>query len=82
MNKVIIFELCFMDVHLEFHSVLRPLLCVANVPCKSLLSAALFIGSYRIDPVQSHRSAIHVRLGLALPRLPSILPSIVVSRVS
>ena len=49
------------------HSVLRPLLWVANVPCKSHLSAALFIWSYRFEPVQSFRSSNNVRLGLPLP---------------
>ena len=50
------------------HSVLRPLLGVANVPCKP----ALFIWSYRFEPVQSLRSSTHVRLDPSLPRLPSI----------
>ena len=35
------------------HSLLRPLLWIANVRCKSLLSAALFIWSYRFEPVLS-----------------------------
>ena len=52
------------------HRVLRPLLWVANVPCKHLVSAALFICSYRLEPVQSLRSSTHVRLGLPLPLLP------------
>ena len=64
------------------HSVLRPLLWVANLPCKFRLSAAIFIWSYRFEPVKSLRSSTYVRLGLPLPRLPSRLPSIVVSRVS
>ena len=64
------------------HSVLHPLLLVANVPCKFRFSAALFIRSYRLEPVHSIISSTHVRLGFPLPRLPSSLPSIVVSRVS
>ena len=64
----------FLPIH---HSVLRPLLWVANVPCKFLLSAAIFIWLYRFKPVESLRSSTHVRLGLPLPRLPASLPSIV-----
>ena len=64
------------------HSMLCTLLWVANVPCKFLLSAAIFIGSYHFEPVPSLRSSTYVRLGLPLPRLPSSLPSIVASRVS
>ena len=52
------------------HWVLRPLLWVANVPCKRPVSAALFICLYRLEPVQSLRSSTHVRLGLPLPLLP------------
>ena len=63
------------------HSALRPLLWVANVPCKRLVSAALFIWSYHFEPVQYLRSSTHVRLGLPLPRLHSCLHSIVLSRV-
>ena len=72
-----------MGLNIAFiNSVLRPLLWVANVPCKSLLSAALFIWSYRFEPVNSLRSSNHVRPGLPLPRLTSSLPSIVLRRVS
>ena len=48
-------------------SVLRPLMWVANVPCKFLLSTALFIWSCRFVPVQSLRSSIHVRTCLPPP---------------
>ena len=59
---------CHLSLHLPIsHSVLRPLLWVANVPRKRLVSAALFIWSYRLAPVQSLRSSTHVRLGLHLP---------------
>ena len=75
-------EICTVIGDHFFHSLLHPLLWVANVPCKSLLSAALFIWSYRLEPVQSPRSSTHVRLGLPLPYLPSSFPFIVVSRVS
>ncbi len=66
----------------SIYSLLRPLVCLANVPRESLFSATLFIMSYRFEPVQSLKSSTHVRLGLPLPRLPSSLPSIVLSRVS
>ena len=69
------------SVRIDTHS-LSPLLWVAHVPCKRLVSAALFIWSYHLEPVQSPRSSNHVRLGLPLPRLPFSLPSIIVSRVS
>ena len=52
------------------HLLMRPLLWVVNVPCKSLLSAAVFIWSYRFEPAQSLISSTHVRLGLPLPHLP------------
>ena len=53
------------------HSVLRPLVWVANVPC--LISVALFIWSNHFEPVQSLRYSTHVRLGLFLVCLPVFL---------
>ena len=73
---------CFVRVTSEkllfvFHSLLHPLMWAANkMSQESLLSAVLFIWSYNFEPVQSLISSTHV------PRLPSRLPSIVVSRVS
>ena len=52
-----------------------------DVIIHSLHSAAIFIWSYRFEPVQSLRSSTQVRLGLPLPCLPSRLPSIVLRRV-
>ena len=49
--------------HSSIHSLLLPLLWVAYVPCKSLLSAPFFIWSCRFEPVLDQ----HVRLGI--PRL-------------
>ena len=69
--------LCTCAIHFR----LCPLLRVA-VPSKFLLSAALFIWSYRFVPVQCLQSSTHVRLDLSFPGLPSSLPSTVLSRVS
>ena len=63
-------------------SMYSALLWVAIFPRKFRFSTALFIWSYRLNPVQYLISSTHIRLGLPLPRLPSSLPSIVVSRVS
>ena len=43
-----------MSINNDFiHSLLHPHLWVASVPCKFLFSAALFIWSYRFEPVQT-----------------------------
>ena len=61
-QSFIIFHPLWLDLYrtvpVFIHSLLCPLLWVANDPCKSLLSvillsAAVFIWSYRFEPVQS-----------------------------
>ena len=40
-------------IHSFIHSLLRPLLWVANIPCKSIFSAAICIWSHRFEPQSS-----------------------------
>ena len=59
------------DYNKDTHSA-HAFIVASTVPFKFLFSTALFIWSYRFEPVQSIRSSNHVRLGLRFPRLPSI----------
>ena len=65
------------------HSLLHPLLLVANVPCRPLgLSFQMLFYLVLSIRAKSLRSPTLVRLGLPHPRLSSSLPSIVLSRVT